>query len=161
MADTNALLNLRDIHMPLPVSAWPPGPGYFVIAACVAAILIGYVLYRTYRRKGALIREALAKLDILEQDYQNQVHSTQYTAANITTLLKRVALVYHPRAQVASLSGADWICFLNQTSKELDFSSVSESILDSPFNPKAKEPLSPLFDITRLWLKQRRGKCLS
>jgi len=51
-------LPLRDIHLPAPLSWWPPAPGWWLLLTLLVAIALlgGYLLHR-YRRN-ALQRAA-------------------------------------------------------------------------------------------------------
>jgi hypothetical protein len=160
MADPSLLADLHDIHLPHPVSAWPPGPAYYALLG-LGIILLLLWLKRTYhRRTTAPKREALLELTHLETRYQHHPES-KTTAANITTLLRRVALVYYPRANVAGLHGEAWLLFLKQTSHHIDFDAVKTSLLNTPFNPASNsncDNLTPLFAATRRWITQRKNE---
>lgn len=158
MADMHSLADLRDIHLPTPISAWPPGPGYYALMALSVMLLLLFLKHQHHRRSTAPKREALLELTRLETAYQDHM-KTQIVAAEITHLLKRVALVYHPRLDVASLHGESWLIFLNQTSKNLDFDPVRTSLIETPFNPQTQADLTPLFAVVRLWIKQRSKRC--
>ncbi len=160
MPDTDALSNLRDIHLPAPISAWPPGPAYYALAALFIILMLALIKHKQYQNRTAPKREALAKLTDIENHYTKNLNAKQ-TAAEITTLLKRVALVYHPRVDVASLHSNDWLVFLEKTSKNIDFKSIQTSLIDTPFNPNSTENLTPLLAATRSWIKQRRKPCLN
>src|SRR5262245_11663928 len=66
VADPASLDNLIDIVTPPPVPAWPPAPGWYVVAA-VAALLFGWSLWRAAVRwrRAAYRRAALAELERL------------------------------------------------------------------------------------------------
>jgi Domain of unknown function (DUF4381) len=105
MSDPADLSNLRDIVVPPDVPLWPPAPGWWILAAgCVAAgaILIAMAVARY--RQNAYRRQALLELERVE-------------ACDISTVLKRAALVAWPRAQVASLSGEEWRAFLDRSAR--------------------------------------------
>ena len=162
MVDTNVLANLRDIHMPPPVSAWPPGPAYYALLALLIVLVLILIKRQHHLQYTAPKREALTELARLETSYLKKPDSKQ-TAAAITLLLKRVALVYHPRLEVASLHGNTWLLFLKKTSRHLDsdINATGKILREAPFNPKAEHHLEPLFLMARRWIKQRRKKCLN
>ena len=158
MADTNPLATLRDLHLPEPISAWPPGPAYYVLLALGIILLLLLIQRKKYRQSTAPKREALAELQRIQTSYQHNSAPSE-TAAAITNLLKRVALVYHPRTDVAQLHGQAWLLFLQKTSKDIAFKPIQTSLLETPFNPNAAEDLTPLFDAAGQWIKQRRKRC--
>jgi outer membrane lipoprotein SlyB len=109
MADPADLSNLRDLALPPAVSLWPPAPGWWIIAAAglaAAAILSAAALAR-YRRN-AYRREALRQLDTV-------------AFGAISAVLKRTALAAWPREQVAALTGAAWLAFLDRTGRTTAF----------------------------------------
>ena len=160
MVDTEVLTKLRDIHLPSPVSAWPPAPAYYALAGVLIVLVLLLIKHQKHKRYTAPKREALAELTRLEALYLNKPQ-TKSTAAAITMLLKRVALVYHPRIEVANLHGDSWLSFLKKTSHHLDseINAVHRILHEAPFNPEANHHLEPLFLMARRWIKQRRKKC--
>lgn len=106
MPTQDPLAQLRDIHTPEPVGAWPLAWGWW----CVIALLLvvaGYGIYRyiRYRRRQRPRREALrqlAAISVGDDDWPRQLNN----------LLKRVALVYYPPSHVAALYGDQWQQFL-------------------------------------------------
>ncbi|MCH9756148.1 MAG: DUF4381 domain-containing protein [Gammaproteobacteria bacterium] len=155
-----ALENLRDIHLPTAVSAWPPGPAYYALIALSIVLILVLIQRKRHQQYTAPKREALIELLQIKSSYLKNPDSKP-TAAAITALLKRVALVYHPRVDVASLYGEDWITFLHKTSKQIDFNHLRTSLLDTPFNPDSTEDLNPLLLAAHQWIKQRRKRCLN
>ena len=110
MSDPADLSNLRDIVVPPEVALWPPAPGWWILLAggiAIATIFAGMIIARY--RHNAYRRAALAALDTAE-------------AGDISTILKRAALAAWPRAEVASLTGADWLAFLDRTARSDVFS---------------------------------------
>ncbi|MBI2740455.1 MAG: DUF4381 domain-containing protein [Rhodospirillales bacterium] len=109
MADPADLSNLRDLALPPEVSLWPPAPGWWIVAAAgVAAMAILSVATLARYRANAYRREALRQLDIVEP-------------VGISTVLKRAALAAWPREQVAALTGAAWLAFLDRTGRTTAF----------------------------------------
>ncbi len=160
MAKTAPLAQLKDIHLPEPVSWWPLALGWYLLIALVL-LLVLCLTYRAYKRyRYALAKkQALVLLATYQAHYEKE-RNVPLTSARISELLRRVALVYFPREQVASLHGEAWLQFLNQTGNGIDFHSVRHMLLDAPFKTQDTMNLEPLFNQTRLWIKQRRIPCL-
>ena len=94
---------LRDIHLPLPPSWWPPQPGWWLIALALLAACLWWL-----RRPPAWKREALARLQAAEADYASH-GDTARLLAEITVLLRSCALLLRDRGEVAGLIGTAWI----------------------------------------------------
>ncbi len=109
------LTALRDWHLPDPVSWWPPAPGWWLIAALLlgaCVLMLRWWLRR--RRTAAPARAALAELERLRARAAEERDERGFAAA-VSALLRRLALVRYPRAQVAGLTGTDWLAFLDRT----------------------------------------------
>jgi Domain of unknown function (DUF4381) len=104
-ADLGSLENLHDLVMPVPVPWWPPAPGWIIVSAALIMVL-GWWLIRAIRhwQSNSYRREALVLLGKMD-DAQTE----------LPTLIKRVALSAYPRERVASLTGEEWLAFLDQT----------------------------------------------
>jgi hypothetical protein len=91
--------------MPVPVPWWPPAPGWIIVSAALIMVL-GWWLIRVIRhwQSNSYRREALVLLGKMD-DAQTE----------LPTLIKRVALSAYPRERVASLTGEEWLAFLDQT----------------------------------------------
>lgn len=120
--DPASLDNLRDIAELDPVSWWPLAAGWWVLMLAVGILLLTFLVraWRSYQRN-AYRRSALRSLE---------------SAADIGTvadILKRTALCVYPRNEIASLSGAAWSGWLEQTSGVRVTDSVAKSLSDGVF----------------------------
>lgn len=110
-----ALASMQDIQTPAEIGLWPLAYGYslsLIILIVVTTLLI--VWFRKHRQVGAAKRVALTELAALDQN------SPQF-AVEVSSLLKRAAMSYTSRNQIAQLSGDDWYQWLNaQTNKPQD-----------------------------------------
>lgn len=160
MANPQPLEKLRDIHLPEAISGWHWTLGWslLLMAAFVGLLFTARVGYRRYRH-GYAKRQALQLLTQYEQAYRID-RDSQRLCAEVSTLLRRVALVYFPREQVASLTDEQWIDFLNKTSKKSDFESVREQLLTLPYQHKVPHVnLDALLLGAKSWIKQRGMLC--
>jgi hypothetical protein len=104
-ADPGSLENLHDLVMPVPAPWWPPAPGWIIVSAALIMVL-GRWLIRAIRhgQSNRYRREALVLLGKMDD-----------AETELPTLIKRVALSAYPRERVASLTGEQWLAFLDQT----------------------------------------------
>lgn len=161
MDKTQELAQLKDIHLPEPISWWPLAPGWYGLILLI--LCLSFALMYSACKRAAYARpkkQALRLLATYKQAYEEN-HNVQVTSARISELLKRVALVYYPRAQVAGLQGEAWIDFLNATSKGVNFKPVASMLLESPFKSEETIDLHPLITTAERWIKQRKKPCLN
>ncbi|WP_342447551.1 DUF4381 domain-containing protein [Legionella israelensis] len=154
-----SLKQLKDIHLPAPISWWPLAPGWYILAALLLFIFLA-LAYKIYQRylDSRPKKQALKLLDEYYQQYEKQ-RNCSFISARVSELLKRVALAYYPRKNVAGLKGEDWIHFLNRTGKEVNFNPVKNMLLELPYQPNETCSLKPLFTRAERWIKQRRKPC--
>ncbi|WP_058534094.1 DUF4381 domain-containing protein [Legionella saoudiensis] len=161
MANQNdPLAQLKDIHLPDAIGWWPLAPGWYAVMLLSVLLLLILAFYLRRRWRYALAKkQALVLLAAYQESYEKE-HNAPISSAQISELLRRVALVYYPRAEVASLYGDAWLQFLKQTSKGIDFDSVRTLLLDAPFKAAdTRIDLRPLFDHAKQWIKQRGIPC--
>lgn len=159
MANPQPLAQLRDIHLPAPVGWWPLAPGWYALSLIIMGLsfVALYFIYQVYIH-GRAKRQALQLLETYVTEYQKD-NNSQLISAKISELLRRVALVYFPRRDVASLQGQAWLDFLNQTSQSINFNPVRECLLELPYQQNKDMNIKPLLTRTRAWIKQRRRLC--
>ena len=108
--DPADLSNLHDIVLPVPVSYWPPAPGWWILALAMLAVAVILIVRLVARyRRNAYRRAALRELDAIGPAVDGA------SAMHISAVLKRTALVAFPREQVAGLTGPAWLAFLDRT----------------------------------------------
>ena len=67
--------------------------------------------------------------------------------------MRRVVLAYFPRESVASLSGKEWVSFLNKCSREKVFTDeLHDTLLTAPYQQDNQRDLDALIDATHRWL---------
>lgn len=159
MAEADPLAQLRDIHLPNAIGWWPLAPGWYILMGLLLLLLSAwaYFLYKKALYARAK-KQALALLQSYEEQY-TQDNNGPLFSARISELLRRVALVYYPRHEVASLQGEAWLNFLNKTSRGLDFNSVKSMLLESPFKNEESTNLQPLLIQAKAWIKGRGKPC--
>lgn len=153
---SQSVLQLRDIHLPPGPGWWPPAPGWWVVAVLVLVLLVWMtrIALRRYRQRRQR-QHILAMLDTLTLPSDEAVLPEMIT--KISTLLRRLALMRYPRQQVAALTGAEWLRFLDHTGGEGCFSQGPGQILASgPYQPAlpADTDMAALNALVREWVKK-------
>ncbi len=153
---TQAALQLRDIHMPQEPPLWPPALGWWLMAALLMVLLVWTVWvavrhHRLYRQR----QRILAMLGDLEQESGDKV--TPQRIAQISILLRRLALMRYPRRQVAALTGTDWLGFLDESGGDGNFCKGPGQVLASgPYQSALITDLDTraLGALVRNWVKK-------
>lgn len=148
-------LDLRDIHAAAPPSFWPPAPGWWVLAglALLMLLLAGRWLARHIRQR-RYTRRILDELDSLSDFYSEESVAEFITAQS--TLMRRIALNRYSRERVASLTGSDWLRFLDETGGNGAFErGVGRALEQAAYRPHSSDiPAEELLALTRRWVMQ-------
>lgn len=106
------LAELKDIHLPDPITFWPPAPSVWItLIATIVIIALIYTLVNKFIRRSVLKRVALGELKLIA----NQSFTEQERLSALGTLVRRIAISRFEQREVASLSGGDWLTFLDNT----------------------------------------------
>lgn len=102
----NPLDQLKDVHLPDPVSWWPLALGWWIVIVISLVAIIGLISwYVMQHKRSAAKRAALRELSSISP------HDTHWQA-QVNELVKRVALCYFPQNQIAGLHSEQWTDFL-------------------------------------------------
>ena len=150
------LQELRDVHMPDPISWWPPAYGWWMTIVLLL-IVVGVVLWvRVYRQRTRARRVALAQLEQVKQQYA--IHSDDHLAiTQVSNLLRRYALAVFSRAHVAGLSGESWLKFLDHTGDTNQFSEgPGQSLRFGPYqaHTDGNTSVADLLPLVKRWIQQ-------
>ncbi len=146
------LAQLKDIHLPPPVGWWPPAPGWWLLATALLMALIwaGSWLWKRYRG-GRARREALRRLDLL-RDAEPHLLPTE-----VARLLRQLAIARYGRAEVAPLTGAAWLQFLDRTGKTDQFSMGPGLALGTMlYQPTVAVEREQLCRVAEAWIRRQR-----
>ena len=148
------LSQLHDIHLPAAVSWWPPAPGWWAVMALVAiAAGLIYVIY-SRRRRNRWRTKALAELARLRDA------APECRLRDLSVLLRRVAISRFPRHDVAALTGAAWLAFLDRTLGDAKAfqSGAGRVLLSGPYANTAEVDTAALLDLCERWIKRLPAK---
>jgi hypothetical protein len=148
------LSQLRDIHLPAPVSWWPLAPGWWLLIAAVALMMVGAFWWWRRRHHNRWRRQALQEI------YRLRASSApQDSVIALSVLLRRVAINQFPRHQVAALNGETWLAFLDRTlgAGQEFMSDAGHMLSTAPYVQDAQiEPqtLHMLFALSERWVRK-------
>jgi hypothetical protein len=154
MSDPSDLSNLRDIVLPPEVPMWPPAPGWWIVAAACLAMAGGVAAMAMLRhRRNAYRREALRALEGIDG------LAEPAAARQVSIILKRAALATYPREEVAQLSGAAWLDFLDRTGRTEAFTQgPARSLLALAFGGAGdKEAMAAIVEESQRWIRTHKG----
>jgi len=127
---------LRDIHGLDAIPWWPLAPGWWLAAAAMLALLLlAWQMWQLIRYPpGSWQREARRALRRLLQ--QQQQVGVKQTASELSELLRRVEIARFGRQRTASLSGKQWLEWLQQSDRSgFDWSHQGRILLTLPYAP--------------------------
>lgn len=142
----NPLDQLKDIHLPDPISIWPLGMGWWVLIAliiCFVALTVWWIKKNQWKRVAK--QQLLSYEPVASVDYYYQINRS----------LKQIA-VQRFGSQCAQLSGPRWLEFLDDQLKDPLFSREVPEFGEAPDNPNAKPDPESVQRIALLWLKKLR-----
>jgi hypothetical protein len=128
--------------MPHEVSWWPLAPGWFVLIGIVLLASL-FLIQRLWKRwqGNAYRRAALRELDAADN------------ATAVAEILRRTALAFAPRDEIAAKTGTSWIEWLASRSPEEMPTIVRDQLSNSIYAAPCKEPLiNDLRDYARAWI---------
>jgi len=158
---TNNGLKLQDIHLPDSPGFWPLAPGWWILL--VLLLLLGIWLLLKLMRRARLTKkrqQILNEYSRLEARLLD--HPDNEVIANINIFLRQLAISKYPRADIASLAGANWLAFLDESGDTNEFSKGAGRILvDAPYQAGELKNLNrdEFAPLIRRWIKkiEKRG----
>ena len=151
---------IDEIILPDTISWWPTAPGWQVLG-CIAAIYLVVKASRLVIRwwHNRYRREVLRQLSSLQRDAGSRL---QDVVAVLPYYMRVTALQAYPRQDVASLSGDDWLAFLDTHYSGPSFSgSIGAKLLAVAYLPPEKWQLGEkeshaLIEMSRQWIAKHR-----
>jgi hypothetical protein len=159
---------LRDIHGPDPVSWWPPAPGWWLLA--LAVVLGLWLLWRLLPLlRIPVIVDLTWRWDAARQlrELRRRVRKNQdpkESAAELSELLRRIAMARLGRKACAGLTGRDWLAWLQDNDpRNYAWAERGDLLLDLPYAPPGsasaeRKQLLGLIDAAQNWVAREDKK---
>ncbi len=150
--DTSSLNQLKDVHLPPPPSIFPLAPGWsgvMIITLLVLGTLL-FFIWRILQHKQQL-NEINQLLDHIELNHYSKDNSD--TLAELSVVLKRVAILRLSQYKPHALFGREWLIFLDQHGKTTQFSNGIGQILENVYQKNHLADPKALFAIVRQWIR--------
>ena len=145
----NDELPLRGPDMPDPLSWWPPAPGWWILL--IVMLIIAFALRWWLRRPRPVDYWVEAQKQLKRIQRTTDGHLLQLQ--QISSLLRRMAILRFGRQESASLTGIAWLELLDSAWPRDDFSRGAGVLLeDAPYRKQSESSNSELFSLTAAWL---------
>jgi hypothetical protein len=137
-------LNLRDIHLPEPISWWPLAPGWWILFACVIFIALTLFMAKKIYQGRQLKRDIFSELEKIKLQYEKTQNKSQL-AKSLSILLRRANISYNPSynhgSNIAGLTGEKWLSWLddsntNSAANSRFQSDIGKILLSAPYLPE-------------------------
>jgi hypothetical protein len=150
-------LELKDIHLPDPISWWPLAPGWWILLILVIALtVLSYIFIPKLLKKIShqpAAKLAMTEFKIIQQQHRAQ-HNKRLLVQSLSVLLRRICMTYDSRQNIASLTGQAWIDKLNNLNPQQRFSAeLIEVLLTAPYQQHSEFNAEQLLNQCESWIK--------
>lgn len=155
---TDPVAGLVDIPLPAPVSLWPQTwPSRILLVVVLVGLVVGTVRAIHHWRVNRYRRQALSELKGIEA--RSATLPPAELARTLASLLRRTALAAFPRDEVAVLTGAAWLTFLDRTGGGQAFSQGPGRDLEiATYGPAAGADPAGQIHAVRDWIRGHRRR---
>lgn len=166
MADMNNTIDLplADIHLPEAPGYWPLAPGWWLLILLVITLVIIlcviYFMWQRRKKREAYRQVALNEFKQIENDFLQNKNAAQFLQST-SLLLKRTALTAWPHHFIASVSGVDWLQWLDEQYPKRQYSFNSDSgqaLIIGQYQKTPEIQLDLLKPLVTDWIKQHHNQ---
>ena len=156
MPEQDPLAQLRGLHLPDAINAWPPAPGWWILATIIIALLCGAIyLLNRWLQQNRYRRQAVTQLELLAD---SPLDKPREYLQQLNQLLKQTAITAYPNDDVAGLTGKAWLLFLDSRVNSQGFSQgPGQALAAGPYATEIPELQRPALQaLAQQWIKQHR-----
>ena len=146
-------LPLRDIHLPDSIGWWPLAPGWWIVGVLLLASGFLIIIFARYMKaKNRIRRISLKEIDLIQQSFVLHKDRTR-VVCELSVLLRQACISRYSRMEVASLTGAGWMSFLDRNLDGRPFSDgVGKIFMTGPYQKSVEINVDLLLDLCRNWI---------
>ncbi len=153
MNQQQLLSQLKDIHAPKSISMWPATLAWYVLFGLIIFILV-YLAIKAFHIYAKKIRQRTI-LKLLAEAVALYQTNPALSLANISILLRRIALAKYQRNEVASLHNIAWLNFLDQQIQTTEFSQgIGQVLLTAPYQRSVNVDINCLAQLVERWIRK-------
>ncbi len=152
----DALKNLRDIHLPDPISWWPPAPGWW-LGLALAAALAGCLYWLLKRRSDPLARAAMLELADIRRRFEAGADHGRLLG-DLSALLRRVAIKRLAGQPPTAIVDQRWVALLASVLPPEEHNGDADFALfaTGPYQPQPKFDAHATLDLAARWIRASR-----
>lgn len=150
MNDLQELLkDLKDIHEPTAISAWPPAIGWWVLPVLIGLLIVVFYWWLKRLRTPNFKKIALLDLKNIETNYQIQKNAKE-TTGEIALLIRKAMVAKYGNQKIAGMIESEWLAYLDNVSQTDSFSNGAGSVIvTAPYSKECDVDVESLFLATR------------
>ena len=155
---TPAAIELRDIHLPDPVSFWPPAAGWWLLLLLIIGIILAhkYLLPKIIKKmKHQTARKlAVTEFNVIQKNYLTDKNKSALIQT-LSVLLRRIAMTYQTRNNSAGLTGQQWIKHLHNINPGNPLpDEFSQLLISAPYQKQVEFDAQKILKISESWIQQ-------
>ena len=147
-------LALRDIHLPDSTLWWAPAPGWWILLFLIIVIITSIYFFLRQRKKKRLSALYLAKqeLDRIEKSFSSEKDKSKLIK-ELSELIRRVSISVFHRNESASLTGKEWLLFLDDLMDNDSFSNgIGKVLIEAPYQAAPTYDEQALLQLISNWM---------
>ena len=153
-------LALRDIHLPDSALWWPPAPGWWILLFLIIVIAVSIYFFLRQRKKKRLSALYMAKqeLERIEKSFSSEKDKSKLIK-QLSELIRRVSISVFHRNESASLTGKEWLLFLDDLMGDDSFSNgIGKVLIEAPYQAAPTYDEQALLQLISNWMDSVQAK---
>ncbi len=148
-SEGDLLSGLRDVIYPPEPSWWPPAIGWWLMLALVLALTaVSYQLLKILRQRSKTVKlmRRMESINLLDP---------HEASAQLSILMRRIAITRYPRETVAGLTGYAWLEFLDRSGDTDQFTKgPGKWLVSAPYSNNDGFEVESLVQVCQNWMKK-------